>query len=256
MCSGATAAHLTATDKGCGNYQACWCWWPAAERGHHHLSHQGGTSWRDAGGEEGYKQGSRQRVSCGLLQCKGALAGVLVWTHFACGWVIVQLSLWEKCDGQMVVRRGDGSQAWRGGGKLVVVRGFSCEWALLFSRVAMQGCEKVLCVLVSHSWAWDRVWVLCGAQTWGSPGNGGCTSLLWYQQYVGCRSTLSWLKLTDLNQGQKCCLLERFLKLLVCWWLCEVLDKRRVVFFWRCDKPRQYLLHFMLALSARNYFWW
>lgn len=129
------------------------------------------------------------------------------------------------------------------------VLSLGCELRAL--RIAMQGCVRLLFLcLASQSWAWGEVWTSCGAAALEEPRNGRRTSTLWYQHCFGHGAILSCLKFPILNHGQKCCLLERFLQLLICWWLCEFFDKRRAASFWRCDKHRWYLLWFMLALSG------
>lgn len=154
---------------------------------------------------------------------------------------------------QLVARRGC-TLVWRGGSLWWWVVSFVSElWC--FQRCLCRAMGRYhVSVCAFRSWALGRVWASCGAAALTEPREWQVyASALQHQQYAGLRSTLGWLKLTDLNKGQKSCLLGRLLRLLICWWLCNMLDKRRVV-FWGCDKPQWYALCFTLALSALKWF--
>lgn len=160
--------------------------------------------------DRGYNKGSRQCVSWEVSRSFGQ-PGV--------AWSVGEWLLGFLCRGNVMVQL----VARRGGEKLVAVSGFLWEWALVHAGLATQAAAAL---------TQPREWK---------------ESMRQHQQDVGHWSALGWLKPTDSNQAQKRCLQERLLKLLICWWLCELLNKR-AVFFWRCDMLRWNMPSFMLAL--------
>lgn len=168
--------------------------------------------------ERGYKKGSRQG---GSWEVSRNWLGVV--------WLVGEWQLGFLYKGNLMVRCNWGQaeereSLWQWG------LSFGSELWWLTAGVAAQGA-----VVVTEPREWRE-------------------SALQHQLHVGHSPALGWLKPTDLSQGQKCCLQKRLFKLLICWWLCELLNKR-AVFSRRCDSFRWNMLCFVLALSAQKCFW-
>lgn len=148
---GAMEAHLTATDKGWGNYGACWCWSICRETTHTWPIKAGPE---EAGEEAGYKQGSRALGSYELSDpeeqylrsCSRA-----VFPRGKCWCSSIQVQLVAMSRGAL--------QARGGGGKAGAGECFPHVWALMLLRVATLGHVRCLFLHLAVSWlslGWDR----------------------------------------------------------------------------------------------------